>query len=447
MVANLPYSVATPLILRTIERAAVARELDGDGPARDRRPAAGGARQPHLRLPQRRSSSSPARSSCCARVDPAVFRPRPRVDSAILRLRRSGPGADEATARARPRRLRPPPQVPRPLARARPAGLARRRPARRWPSSGCPRTPGPRRCRPSSSPPCPRSCRPTPEPRSAAMLVHAPAKLNLCLYLGRAARTACTSSARCSSRWRWPTCSSVSEAERDEVLCPGVEGENLAAAALAALRERGWERGAAADRDREAGPGRRRPRRRQRRRRRGPPPRRRRGRRTCARIAAGLGADVPSQLRPGAGAGPRRRRAGRAAAGAGGARGRAAARRRRPRAPPRSSPRPTGSGSAASRRSSTSWRERLRAAAGAGASPLAYPELLVNDLEPAARSLRPGDRRRARRAARGRRRRWRSSAAPARPRSGSSPTSPRPAPRPRRSTATTRSSARPGRAP
>ena len=33
--------------------------------------------------------------------------------------------------------------------------------------------------------------------------------------------------------------------------------------------------------------------------------------------------------------------------------------------------------------------ERLRAAAGSGASPLAYPELLVNDLEPAARSLRP----------------------------------------------------------
>jgi 4-diphosphocytidyl-2-C-methyl-D-erythritol kinase len=32
---------------------------------------------------------------------------------------------------------------------------------------------------------------------------------------------------------------------------------------------------------------------------------------------------------------------------------------------------------------------RLREAAGAGASPLSYPELLVNDLEPAARSLRP----------------------------------------------------------
>jgi 4-diphosphocytidyl-2-C-methyl-D-erythritol kinase len=32
---------------------------------------------------------------------------------------------------------------------------------------------------------------------------------------------------------------------------------------------------------------------------------------------------------------------------------------------------------------------RLHQAAGAGASPLDYPELLVNDLEPAARSLRP----------------------------------------------------------
>jgi 16S rRNA (adenine1518-N6/adenine1519-N6)-dimethyltransferase len=30
-------------------------------------------------------------------VDPAVFRPRPRVESAILALRRTGPGADPAT--------------------------------------------------------------------------------------------------------------------------------------------------------------------------------------------------------------------------------------------------------------------------------------------------------------------------------------------------------------
>jgi 16S rRNA (adenine1518-N6/adenine1519-N6)-dimethyltransferase len=33
------------------------------------------------------------------KVDPAVFKPRPRVDSAILRLRRTGPGADPATRR------------------------------------------------------------------------------------------------------------------------------------------------------------------------------------------------------------------------------------------------------------------------------------------------------------------------------------------------------------
>jgi 16S rRNA (adenine1518-N6/adenine1519-N6)-dimethyltransferase len=31
-------------------------------------------------------------------VDPAVFRPRPRVESAILRLRRIGPAADEKTS-------------------------------------------------------------------------------------------------------------------------------------------------------------------------------------------------------------------------------------------------------------------------------------------------------------------------------------------------------------
>src|SRR6201999_4067255 len=33
----------------------------------------------------------------------------------------------------------------------------------------------------------------------------------------------------------------VTAAERDEVVCPGVEGENLAARALAGLRERGWQ--------------------------------------------------------------------------------------------------------------------------------------------------------------------------------------------------------------
>ena len=110
MVANLPYSVATPLILRTIEQlptlaswtVMVQREIA------DRLRAAPGSRtygSPSV-LVQLACEVELAR-----KVDPAVFRPRPRVDSAILRLRRTGPAADPATRDARPRRFRPPPQV------------------------------------------------------------------------------------------------------------------------------------------------------------------------------------------------------------------------------------------------------------------------------------------------------------------------------------------------
>jgi 16S rRNA (adenine1518-N6/adenine1519-N6)-dimethyltransferase len=96
MVANLPYSVATPLILRTIEQlpslvrwtVMVQREIA------DRLRAAPGSRTYG-------SPSVIAQLACevelVRRVDPAVFRPRPRVDSAILRLRRRGPAADPAT--------------------------------------------------------------------------------------------------------------------------------------------------------------------------------------------------------------------------------------------------------------------------------------------------------------------------------------------------------------
>ena len=96
VVANLPYSVATPLILRTIEllpsllrwTVMVQREIA------DRLRAAPGSRTYG-------SPSVLAQLACEVRllrkVDPAVFRPRPRVDSAILALRRIGPGADEAT--------------------------------------------------------------------------------------------------------------------------------------------------------------------------------------------------------------------------------------------------------------------------------------------------------------------------------------------------------------
>jgi 16S rRNA (adenine1518-N6/adenine1519-N6)-dimethyltransferase len=98
MVANLPYSVATPLILRTIEllpslaswTVMVQREIA------DRLRAAPGSRTYG-------SPSVMAQLACevelVRRVDPAVFRPRPRVDSAILRLRRTGAAADPALDR------------------------------------------------------------------------------------------------------------------------------------------------------------------------------------------------------------------------------------------------------------------------------------------------------------------------------------------------------------
>jgi 4-diphosphocytidyl-2-C-methyl-D-erythritol kinase len=74
------------------------------------------------------------------------------------------------------------------------------------------------------------------------LTLRAPAKLNLCLYLGarrddglhelRSLFCPITLSDRVV----------VSDAESDEVVCPGVEGPNLAAAALEGLRARGWSR-------------------------------------------------------------------------------------------------------------------------------------------------------------------------------------------------------------
>jgi 16S rRNA (adenine1518-N6/adenine1519-N6)-dimethyltransferase len=92
MVANLPYAVATPVLLRTIEElpglrrwtVMVQREIA------DRLRAA----------PGNRTYGAPsvlAQLACevelVRTVDPAVFKPRPRVESAILGLRRTGPAA------------------------------------------------------------------------------------------------------------------------------------------------------------------------------------------------------------------------------------------------------------------------------------------------------------------------------------------------------------------
>jgi 16S rRNA (adenine1518-N6/adenine1519-N6)-dimethyltransferase len=92
MVSNLPYSIATPLLLRTISElpsiggwlVMVQREIG------ERLRAAPGSRvygAPSV-LAQYACEVELVRT-----VDPAVFTPRPRVGSALLRLRRRGPAA------------------------------------------------------------------------------------------------------------------------------------------------------------------------------------------------------------------------------------------------------------------------------------------------------------------------------------------------------------------
>jgi 16S rRNA (adenine1518-N6/adenine1519-N6)-dimethyltransferase len=97
VVANLPYSIATPLLLRTIAElpkvrswtVMVQRELA------DRLRAAPGSRvygRPTV------MAQLACEVELLRTVDRAVFRPRPRVDSALLRLTRRGPGATPAAA-------------------------------------------------------------------------------------------------------------------------------------------------------------------------------------------------------------------------------------------------------------------------------------------------------------------------------------------------------------
>jgi 16S rRNA (adenine1518-N6/adenine1519-N6)-dimethyltransferase len=98
MVSNLPYSIATPLILRTIEELPglaswtllVQREIA------DRLRARPGGRlygAPSV-LVQLACEIALLRA-----VDRAVFVPRPRVDSALLRLRRTGAAAPASVSR------------------------------------------------------------------------------------------------------------------------------------------------------------------------------------------------------------------------------------------------------------------------------------------------------------------------------------------------------------
>jgi 4-diphosphocytidyl-2-C-methyl-D-erythritol kinase len=238
------------------------------------------------------------------------------------------------------------------------------------------------------------------------MLVHAPAKLNLGLYLGKPREDGLHELCSLFEPLALADLLRITEAERDEVICPGVEGENLAARALRALRERGWD---------------------------APPLRIEIEKRTpvaaglgggsadaaavlrlaadpeCVRsfgriatksansrgvvadlpsIAAELGADVPSQLRPAL------------------ALVRGAGERVEPLPAPAEHAAlllPSGGGLSTKAVFDEADRlglgreeaaldaiaDELRVAAGAGTSPLAYVDLIVNDLEPAAISLRP----------------------------------------------------------
>jgi 4-diphosphocytidyl-2-C-methyl-D-erythritol kinase len=215
----------------------------------------------------------------------------------------------------------------------------------------------------------------------------APAKLNLCLYVGPRREDGLHEICSLYEPLELADELRISEASEDEVICEGIEGPDLTATALAILREHGWA---------------------------GPPLRievRKRipvaaglggGSADAAAvlrlargeveglrsIAAGIGADVPSQLQP-------------RACLVGGA-GEVI----EPIVPPAQHgvvliPQPRGLSTAevyaeADRLGSTrgeseleAIRRRLRDAAERGASPLAYREHLVNDLEPAAISLRP----------------------------------------------------------
>lgn len=98
IVANLPYSIATPLILRTIDELPTVRTwtVMVQREIADRLRAA----------PETRSYGSPSvlvQLACEVRllraVDRAVFRPRPRVDSALVRLERRGAAAPANVAR------------------------------------------------------------------------------------------------------------------------------------------------------------------------------------------------------------------------------------------------------------------------------------------------------------------------------------------------------------
>lgn len=74
-------------------------------------------------------------------------------------------------------------------------------------------------------------------------LLTAPAKLNLCLFLGPRRDDGLHEICSLFEPISLADLIRIEPAARDEVVCPVVEGENLAERALAALRGRGWSHG------------------------------------------------------------------------------------------------------------------------------------------------------------------------------------------------------------
>jgi 4-diphosphocytidyl-2-C-methyl-D-erythritol kinase len=71
--------------------------------------------------------------------------------------------------------------------------------------------------------------------------VTAPAKVNLCLYLGPRREDGFHLLASIFEPVTLHDRLTIEEAYSDQVVCPGVEGENLAALALRLLRSEGWD--------------------------------------------------------------------------------------------------------------------------------------------------------------------------------------------------------------
>lgn len=72
-------------------------------------------------------------------------------------------------------------------------------------------------------------------------LVRAPAKLNLCLYVGPRRDDGLHEIRSLFEPLELADELRIGEAMEDEVICEGIEGQDLTATALAALREHGWE--------------------------------------------------------------------------------------------------------------------------------------------------------------------------------------------------------------